>query len=303
MRPPKVAIALLALLLVLALTGCQAPLSIVPSTMTPTPTGQPGRVAPAASATATTTIEATATTAVTPSPLTTTPVAPTAEAANPTPTATDTATPTVQPTHTPTVQPTDTATVRPTHTATARPTRTATVRPVRTATPALRASPTRTPTALLQSRRLTPTATRRLATATRRPPTRTPTPARLRIEMTEAQLNKSVRDAIAKDPKTPVRSISIDTKPGKVVITAQARLGFFNVNLEITVVVEVRNGKATPVIQEVKVNGGPAAGLIRQQVEAALQPYLNQIADISKDIYVESVTISESGLRIEGRPK
>lgn len=301
MRPPKVAIALLALLVFIALTGCQAPLSIVPSTMTPTPTGQPGRVAPAASATATTTIEATATTAVTPSPLPTTPVAPTAEAASPTPTATDTATPTatasatLPPTATPTVQPTDTATIR--------PTRTATVRPVRTATPALRASPTRTPTALLQSRRLTPTATRRLPTATRRPPTRTPTPARLRIEMTEAQLNKSVRDAIAKDPNTRVRSISIDTKPGKVVITAQARLGFFNVNLEITVVVEVRNGKATPVIQEVKVNGGPAASLIRQQVEAALQPYLNQIADISKDMYVESVTISESGLRIEGRPK
>lgn len=121
--------------------------------------------------------------------------------------------------------------------------------------------------------------------------------------MTEAQLNKSVRDAIAKDPNTPVRSINIDTRPGRVAITAQARLGFFNVNLEISVVVDVRNGRATPVIQEIKVNGSPAAGFIRQQVEAALQPYLNQIADISKDIYVESVKITDSSLKIEGRPR
>lgn len=121
--------------------------------------------------------------------------------------------------------------------------------------------------------------------------------------MTEAQLNKSVREAIAKDPSTPVRSISIDTQSGKVVINAQARLGFFNVNIEITVVVEVRNGKATPVIQEIKVNGSPATGFVRQQVEAVVQPYLNQIADISKNVYVESVTITEGGLKIQGRPR
>lgn len=121
--------------------------------------------------------------------------------------------------------------------------------------------------------------------------------------MTEAQLNKTVRDAIAKDPSTPVRSISIDTQSGKVLINAQARLGFLNVNIEITVAVEVRNGKATPVIQDINVNGRPATGFLRQQIEGALQPYLNQIADSSKDIFVETVTITDSALRIQGRPR
>lgn len=155
---------------------------------------------------------------------------------------------------------------------------------------------------------VTPAATFR-ASPTRRSPTPTPSatprpsPARVHLDLTEAQLNKSVRDAIARDPNTPVRSIGIDTKPGKVVITAQARIGFFAVNLEITVVVDVRNGKATPAVQEIKVNGSPATGFLRQQVEAALQPYLNQIADVSKNMYVESVKITESGLSIDGRPK
>lgn len=121
--------------------------------------------------------------------------------------------------------------------------------------------------------------------------------------MSEAQLNKSVRDAIAKDPSTPVRSINIDTQPGKVVIQAQARLGFLTANIEITVVVDVRNGQATPKIQEIKINGNPATGFLRQQVENVVQPYLNQIADIGKNAYVESVTITDSGLKVEGRPK
>ncbi len=290
----------LTLLALLTLTGCQAslPLSIVPSTITPTPNG------PTAPATGGATTTPTLTDTVPPP-------SPTASATPP-PSATPTATETLTAPPTPTASPSQTATALPT----------ATVPPTATAT----ASPTRTPTALAQLRRLSPTPTRRTFTATPtrprllptrpasptlRPPTRTPTPsatvrpspARLRIEMTETQLNKLVRDAIAKDPNTPVRSISIDTKAGKVVITAVARLGFFNVNLEITVVVDVRNGRATPVIQEILVNGRPATGFLRQQVEAALQPYLNQIADISKDMYVESVKISESGLTIDGRPK
>lgn len=112
-----------------------------------------------------------------------------------------------------------------------------------------------------------------------------------------------MRDAIAKDPNTPVRNINIDTKPGKVVIQAQARVGFLTANVEITVGVEVRNGQVTPKIQEIKINGSPATGFLRQQVENIVQPYLNQIADVSKNAYVESVTITESGLKIEGRPK
>lgn len=295
----------LTLLALLTLTGCQAslPLSIVPSTMTPTPTGQPDTVAtPTDSAAATATTAITATAVITQTTLPPTPTA----SATPLPSSTPTATP--APTDTATA--TAAATLPPTATATTQPTETATTAATRPST----AKATATPTALLQSRRLTPTVTRLpftatptrtrpLPTSTRRLPTRTPTPARLRIEMTETQLNKLVRDAIAKDPNTPVRSISIDTKAGKVVITAVARLGFFNVNLEITVVVDVRNGRATPVIQEILVNGRPAAGILRQQVEAALQPYLNQIADISKEMYVESVKISESGLTIDGRPK
>ncbi len=298
--------------LLLLLTGCQATIQIVPNTPTVTPTRRPGEPAPTATPTWPSIFEATSTPgpAATATP-TRTPTALPVDTNTPEPTATavptDTPTPeptaTPAPTETPTAAPTDTDTPEPTATAApsdtptaeptatemAAPTRTPTTAPTRTPT----AVPTRTPTPQPAAAPL-PTATSALAGAASQAAKSTPTPSTFSQQITQDQCNQMIQEAVAKNPSLPVSNLACDFQPDQAVITGRAKLGFFAINLAITVGVDVANCKATPRIISVD----PA--MAQAQVEAGFAPYLGQLADVGADVCVTKVTITDNALTIEG---
>lgn len=318
-----------AMALLLLLTGCQATIQIVPNTPTVTPTLRPGEFTPTPTATwvsifedtatpgpaATATPTWTATAApvdtatpaptLTPAPTDTATPEPTATAeptdtATPEPTATaapaDTATPEPTATLEPTSAPTDTATPKPT--ATKAPTSTPTPKPTQTPTPvkAAAALPTRTPTprppaTIKPAPQATPTKSGLAAAAAA---AGTPTPSSFSQALSQDECNKLIQEAVAKNPSLPVSNLACDFQPGQAVITGRAKIGFFGIDLAITVVVDVANCKATPRISKVD----PA--MAQAQVDAALQPYLGQIADVGADVCVQKVTITDNALTIEG---
>ncbi|MCO6452395.1 MAG: hypothetical protein J5I90_16570 [Caldilineales bacterium] len=216
---------------------------------------------------------------------------------------------------TPAVEETVTLTETPTAEATDAPTDTPvveeeTITPTATETAAMEPTETPTATETASAKKPTATATKRRAvtpTAMKRPtrtPTRTPTPdPRFSVAISEADLNKSVRDAIAQNASLNVDNVNIDLRPGVFVATGRAVLGFFPVNLELHAKVGVKNGKAVPEITDVIVNGSPAAGFVRNQVINMISPYLGQMTDLGEDVIVEKVEVKDKELAISGRWK
>lgn len=188
---------------------------------------------------------------------------------------------------------TPTAAASSTATATALTVPTATPPPTATSTPLPTVTPTSPPAA-------TPTP---LPTATPRPTstaTATPAPAKLEITLTEAQLNKIVRDALASAPNPTVQEVTVDTQPGQLLLTGQTRVGFLRVGLGVIATFSVSQGRVQPTIQSVLINGQPTGGFIRQQIEAQILPYLDQLANANLGLWVEEVEISEEAMRLRG---
>ncbi len=292
--------------LLLLLTGCQATIQIVPNTPTVTPTLRPGESTPTptptyvslfedtatpgtgATATPTKTATAVADTA-TPAPTETPTLEPTATAA-PTDTATPEPTATAAPTDTPTLEPT--ATAAPTQTPTAKPTQTPTPQTAAAAPPKDTATPK--PIAPVKPRPTSTVTPAQPGLAGAAAAAGTPTPSSFSQQLTQQECNKLIQEAVAKNPSLPVSNMACDFQPGQAVITGRAKLGFFGIDLAITVAVDVNNCKAKPRITKVD----PA--MAQSQVESALQPYLGQLADVGADVCVEKVTITDNALTIEG---
>ncbi len=130
--------------------------------------------------------------------------------------------------------------------------------------------------------------------------TATPAPGSFEIILTEADLNQSLGRAV-QDASAPLQDVAVDLQPGLFIVTGRAVLGFFPVDLRIASTVAVQDGKAQAQIQEVQVNGRVAGGVVRQQVDRLLAPYLSQIANLGEGATVQTVEIGEGQVRIVGR--
>lgn len=155
------------------------------------------------------------------------------------------------------------------------------------------------------SRRTEPTVAL-LATFTPTPtstpaPTPTLAPNSFRLVLTEAELDDAVAKAAAQNTTVPLSDTSVDLQPGQIVIGGKAILGFFPVDLRVTAGVAVQDGKAQPQIKDVRVNGSAVSGVVRQQVDRLIAPYLGQLAAVGADAQVDAVTITDTELVIQGR--
>lgn len=130
--------------------------------------------------------------------------------------------------------------------------------------------------------------------------TATPAPGSFEIILTEADLNQSLGRAV-QDASAPLQDVAVDLQPGLFIVTGRAVLGFFPVDLRIASTVSVQDGKAQAQIQEVQVNGRVAGGVVRQQVDRLLAPYLSQIANLGEGATLQTVEIGEGQVRIVGQ--
>jgi len=151
-----------------------------------------------------------------------------------------------------------------------------------------------------------------LATFTPTPVLPTPTPAppqpvagaggdRFQLVISEQQLTEQARRAIAADSSSPVQDIAIDAQTGRLWVKARAVLGFFPVDVAMAVTVTPQNGQVQPSIQDITINGAHAGGVVSAQIDRLVQPYLDRLALVGQDVYVESVIITDKQLEITGR--
>ncbi len=150
-----------------------------------------------------------------------------------------------------------------------------------------------------------------LATFTPTPVLPTPTPVptqpvagggdRFQLVISEQQLTEQARRAIAADGSSPVQDIAIDAQTGRLWVKARAVLGFFPVDVAMAVTVTPQNGQVQPSIQDITINGAHVGGVVSDQINRLVQPYLDGLAVVGQDVYVESVIITDKQLEITGR--
>ena len=121
--------------------------------------------------------------------------------------------------------------------------------------------------------------------------------------ITENQANKMAADALAEQQEVQIDNPNVDFRPGEMLVSGDATLGFFKLNIGILATVEAVDGEPQVTIQAIYVNGGRATGFIRDQIEALIKPYLDQLATVSEDFYVEDITITDDKMTITGRAR
>lgn len=124
---------------------------------------------------------------------------------------------------------------------------------------------------------------------------------RFQLVIGEQQLTEQARKAIAADSSSPIQDIAIDAQTGRLWVKARAVLGFFPVEVGLAVTVTPQNGQVQPSIQEITINGAHAGGVVSDQIDRLVQPYLDHLAVVGQDVYVESVIITDKQLEITGR--
>jgi hypothetical protein len=129
----------------------------------------------------------------------------------------------------------------------------------------------------------------------------------LRWVVREAELNEAVVKALADagpgSAGLSLRDPRVDLQPGQIVVHARVTVALFPVPLQVIITVPVRDGQAMPTVAAVRLANREAGEPIRQAVEALLAPYLAQLVATGQGVFVETVTITETEIRIEGRPR
>lgn len=170
--------------------------------------------------------------------------------------------------------------------------------------PPLPPTPTPLPTA-------TPTSTP-LPTATPTPVVVVPTPiptatpaatGRFLWVIGEQQLDEAVARALANGETNGLsfRNPRVDLQPGQIVVNGQVIVAVLPIPIQVIVVVRVIDGRAVPTIASVRLAHREAGEPIRQAVEALMAPYLSQLIAAGQNVWVETVTITETDIRVEGR--
>lgn len=166
------------------------------------------------------------------------------------------------------------------------------------------AEPTPTPTPL-------PTATPTPTPA----PTPTPKPAAsasgavgaattggMEIVTTEQQLNDMLQTALAAQQDLPISDVTVRFDPGKIVGNGRLALGFLNANVQLSLGLSAVDGKVLPTNIEILLDGKPVPALLQSQVDAMTAPLIEEASRADYGFYVESVEITDSEIRIQGKP-
>lgn len=156
-----------------------------------------------------------------------------------------------------------------------------------------------------------------LPTATPTPvPTPTPTPAPLPdateaavapagstagYVVTEQQINDMLQEAIAGQQDLPISDLAVDLQPDLIIGTGRVALGFFNAAFQLSLRLEAVDGKVIPEVVEILLDGKPVAPFLQGQIDNLTAPYIEQASSADYGFYVESVTITDTDLRITGQ--
>lgn len=123
------------------------------------------------------------------------------------------------------------------------------------------------------------------------------------MTLTEREVNELAQEALATQSNVPISNVRVRLEDKQIVASGQVRLAFFAVNVELTGVVPVKDGKPAPEIVDIKVNGQPLSGPLRSQLMSMITPYLDQLAQAELVVEIEDVQVTPGQIRIVGRYK
>lgn len=143
--------------------------------------------------------------------------------------------------------------------------------------------------------------------------TATPTPtgesgiysgAPFELVLTEQEVTDLANKRLATQPDSPLSNVYIRFESGSVIAGGKVQMGLFlTLDVEVTAVIRVENGKPIPEIVEMRVGGKPATGPLRSQLQRMADPYLKRWADANLAVTVEQVEITRGQARIMGEYK
>uniref|UniRef100_A0A7C1J8A7 DUF2993 domain-containing protein n=1 Tax=Caldilinea aerophila TaxID=133453 RepID=A0A7C1J8A7_9CHLR len=121
------------------------------------------------------------------------------------------------------------------------------------------------------------------------------------IIITEQQINEQLQSALASQEALPISDLSVNLQPGLFTATGQLTLGFLNSDVKLSVRLNTADGKVVPEVVEILLNDRPAPALLRAQVDAFIQPLIEEISRADYGFFVESVEVTEDEIRVYGR--
>ncbi|GIV69878.1 LmeA family phospholipid-binding protein [Caldilinea sp.] len=141
-------------------------------------------------------------------------------------------------------------------------------------------------------------------------PTPTPQPAdgaavlpagAAQIVITEQQINDQLQSALAGQQGLPISDLAVNLKPGVLAATGKVTLGFLNADVEVSVRLNAVDGKIAPEVVDILLDGRPAPAMLKGQVDAFLQPLIEEASRTDYGFFVESVEVTENEIRVYSR--
>lgn len=119
--------------------------------------------------------------------------------------------------------------------------------------------------------------------------------------ISEREINDQLQRALANQEGLPVSKLSVNLEPGLLKASGQLTLGFLNSDVILSVRLNVADGRIVPEVAEILLNGQPAPALLSEQVDAFIQPLIEEVSRADYSFFVESVDITEDEIRVYGR--
>lgn len=120
------------------------------------------------------------------------------------------------------------------------------------------------------------------------------------LKITEAQLQSAIK---ADDANFPIKKVTVKITTDKINISGKTSNNFWGLNVEVSLVPKVENGKVKFDITEIKSAGMKAPNSISDVVNNNLGQYLDGLSSSIGDVEVSAVELSSGYLTVTGRQK
>ncbi|MCS6828554.1 MAG: DUF2993 domain-containing protein [Caldilinea sp.] len=141
-------------------------------------------------------------------------------------------------------------------------------------------------------------------------PTPTPQPAvgaaeipagATQIVITEQQINDQLQSALAGQQGLPISDLAVNLEPGLLTATGKVTLGFLSSDVEVSVRLNAVDGKIAPEVVDILLDGRPAPAILKGQIDAFIQPLIEEASRMDYGFFVESVEVTENEIRVYSR--
>jgi uncharacterized protein YpmS len=125
------------------------------------------------------------------------------------------------------------------------------------------------------------------------------------ISLTEGQINSMIQQALQMNPEQSVQDLQVRLQEGEAILNGTVSQDGFNLPLQLSIqITPDGTGGVKYQITSANVGPFPLPASMRSEIETTLNQNLkDQVRDLTDNIYIERVTITNGVMSVSGRPQ